>query len=139
MSHQDDMNKPNVPSFVKDPLSELARYRPDVTAHVSAISGNFIVMSHEVGSGQKNSASIFESVLLNHILTCRGEALKMVWSDCAPMGRSVFFCVACMQYLVNSGLCYLALCGYMANCHGKYLADTPFGQWSRRSRNENIT
>lgn len=133
------MTKPNIPSFVQDSLSELALYSPDVTAHLSAITRDAVVMSHELGTGQKNSGSIFENILIDHLLKCRGETLKIIWSDCAPVGRSFFLCVAAMQYLVDSGLCDLALSGYMANCHGKYFSDILFGQWNRRARNEKIT
>lgn len=137
-THQDDMTKPDVPTFHQDSLSSLARYRPDVTAHVSVLSGDATVTTHEYGSGAKNSGSVFEGILLNHIFTCKGEDVMIVWSDCASVGRSFFSLVACTQFLVDSGFCNIALFGFMANCHGKYLADSLFGQWRTRARRVNI-
>lgn len=95
-------------------------------------------MSHEPLGGQKTSGSIFEGIFMDHLLQCEWELRKIIWNHCAPVGRSFFLCVAATQFLVDSGLCDLALCGYMANCHEKYLADSLFGQWSRRARYQNI-
>ena len=138
-THQDEMTKANIPYFMQESLSTLTRYRYDVSTHVSAIDGSAVVFSHEQGTAQKNSGTVFEGILLYNLLTCRGEGIKVVWSDCASVGRSFFSCVACTQYMVHSGLCGLALFGFMANCHGKYLADSLFGQWKTCAKNSDMT
>ena len=127
LTHADDMSAINIPHFVLNSVSELTRFAYSVNAHVSPITGNATVFSVEQGEGPHDSSSVFEKVLLDHFLTCRGERIKVVWSDCASVGRSYASCVAVPQFLVDSGFCDLCLIGFMANCHGTWHCDSLFG------------
>lgn len=60
----------------------------------------------------------------------------IVWSDGAPVDRTFFSLVARDQYLVDSKLCDLVIFVFMANLHGKFIADSLFGQCRARARRE---
>lgn len=138
MVHQDAMNKVDLPSSVECATSDITRWRFDVNAQVSAVTGSASVFSHEQGTGPKNASEIFEIVLLDHLLTCKGEGVKIVISDNASVGKNWLTTVAMPQYFVDQGLCDVMLVLFLENNHGKYLADMIFGQFSTRRRRSNI-
>lgn len=135
LTHADDMSAINLSHLVLHSVSELTRLAYSVNAHVSPITSLATVFSTEQGEGPHDSSSIFEKALLDHLLTCRGERIKIVWSDCACVGRSYASCVAFPQFLVDSGFCDVCLMGYMANCHGKWHCDSLFGMLRRKAMN----
>lgn len=82
------MSKVDLPSIVMEASFDITRWRFDLNAHVSAVTDHALVLSHEQGCGVKSSSVIMEMILLEHIVNCRGERIKMVVSDCASVGRS---------------------------------------------------
>lgn len=73
---------------------------------------------------------------MNHVLSCRGEAIKVILSDNASVGKNWLTTVALPQYLVDQGLAEVVLVIFLENNHGKYLADMLFGQFQSRRRRE---
>lgn len=71
ITHQDDMSRLDLPHFVMSASSDITRWRFDVNAHVSSVTNDAIVLSHEQVTGAKNASAIIEEILLNHLLRCR--------------------------------------------------------------------
>ena len=138
VTHQDDMTKVDLPHIVVDASADITRWRFDVNAHVNAVTGDCVVFSHEQGAGSKNASSIIETVLLDHIVTCAGENIKVVVSDNASVGKNWLSTVVFPQYLVDQGLADIVLIVFLENNHGKWLADMLFGQFQIRKRNSTI-
>lgn len=132
------MTKVDLPSFVVEASADITRWRYDVEAHVNAITHAKDVYSHEQGSGAKNGSSIIENILLDHLLTCSGESVKIVVSDCASVGRNWLTTVCLPQYLVHQGLADVVLIIFLENNHGKWLADMLFGQLQKRRKRSTI-
>ena len=137
-THQDDMTKVDLPHIIVSASADITRWRFDVNAHVNAITGDCHVFSHDQGTGSKNASTIFEEVLLDHILSCSGESIKIVVSDNAAVGKNWITTVALPQYFVDQGLADIVLVVYLENNHGKWLADMLFGQLQIRKRNTTI-
>lgn len=85
ITHQDDMTKVDLPHFVISVSGDITRWRFDVNAHVSPITREAVIFSHEQGTGSKNSSSIIEMILLDHLVRSKGEAIKIVVSDNASV------------------------------------------------------
>lgn len=88
VTHQDDMTKVDLPHFVVNVSADITLCCFDVNAHVSAVSKEAVVFSHEQGSGSKNASAILDMILLDHLVRCKGEAIKVVVSDNASVGRN---------------------------------------------------
>lgn len=138
ITHQDDMTKVDLPSFIINASSDITRWRYDVNAHVSAVTGECIVFSHEQGGGAKTGSSIMEVILLDHILRCRGEGIKVIVSDNASVGKNWLTTVAMPQYFVDQGLAEIVIVLFLENNHGKWLADMLFGQLQIRRQRSTI-
>lgn len=72
VTHQDDMTKVDLPSFSVSASSDITRFRFDVSGHVNAITEECHVYSHELGCVAKSGGLIMETILLDHVLRCRG-------------------------------------------------------------------
>lgn len=81
ITHQDDMTKIDLPYFVKSASADISRWRSHANAHVSAINGDAVVFSHKRGTGPKNVGCIVEEIILDHLIRCRGESIKIIVSD----------------------------------------------------------
>lgn len=138
LTHQDDMTKVDLPSFIITASSDITRWRYDVNAHVSAVTGECVVFSHEQGTGAKTGSSIIELILLDHILRCQGEGIKFIVSDNAAVGKNWLTTIALPQYMVDQGLADVVVIVYLENNHGKWLADMMFGQLQIRRRRSTI-
>lgn len=136
MTHQDDMSKIDLPHFVVTASSDITRWRFDVNAHVSAVTNDAVVLSHEQGTGPKNASAIIEEILMNHVLSCRGESIMIIVSDNAAVGKNWQTTVALPQYIVDQGLAEIVLVVFLENNHGKWLADMLFGQFQSRRKRE---
>lgn len=134
LTHRDDMTKFDLPCFIQTASSDITRWRYDVNAHVDVISGRTIVFSHEKGGSQKNASWLIELILLDHIIRCRGEGIKIVVSDNASVGKTWLTTIVLPQYLVGQGLAEIALIVFLENNHGNWLADLLFGQLQTRRR-----
>ena len=106
--------------------------RYDSNAHVNAVTEESNVFSHEQVSGPKNASSIMELIILDHLLSCKGEGVKVVVSDNASVGKNWLTATALPQCFVDQGLCNIFLMIYLENNHGKRLADMLFGQLQTR-------
>lgn len=53
ITHQDDMTKVDLPYFVESASADITRWRFDVNAHVSAVTNDAVVFSHDQGAGSK--------------------------------------------------------------------------------------
>lgn len=138
ITHQDDMTKVDLPSFVQTASSDITRWRYDVNAHVNAVTEDCTVFSHEQGTGPKNASSIMELITLDHLLRCRGEVIKIIVSDNASVGKNWVTSVALPQYFVDQGLCDIAMVVFLENNHGKWLADMLFGQLQTRRKRSTV-
>lgn len=136
ITHQDDMSKLDLPHFVVSASSDITRWRFDVNAHCSSVTNDAIVLSHEQGTGSKNASAIVEEIILSHLLSCRGESIKVIVSDNASVGKNWMTTVALPQYLVDQGLATICMVIYLENNHGKWLCDMLFGQFQSRRRRE---
>ena len=133
ITHQDDMSKVDLPSTIVDASCDITRFRFNVNAHVNLTTKDSVVFSHEQGSGPRNGSSVMETILLQHLLQCKGEEIKIVVSDCASVGRNWCMSVAFPQYIVDQGLASIVLVVFLENNHGKFHADLLFGHFQRRS------
>lgn len=134
ITHQDDMTKVDLPYFIESASADITRWRFDANAHVSAVNDDAVVFSHEQGTGSKNSSCVAEEIILDHIIRCRGEAIMIVTSDNAAVGRNWLCSVALPQYIVDQGLADVVLIVFLENNHGKWLADMLFGQLQTKRR-----
>ena len=132
--HQDDMTKVDLPQFVVSASSDITRWRFGVNAHVSSVTNDATIFSCEQGAGPKNSSSILEKILLNHLLQCTGESILVVVSDNAAVGKNWLTTVAFPQYVVDQGLAEIVVMAFLENNHGKWLADMLFGQFQTRRK-----
>ncbi len=139
MYHQDNSTKINVPRVVVQSQSDITAFRQDLNCHASAVCIGATVITHEPGSGAKNSGYITEGCIVNHLLNCRGEDILCIYSDCAPAGRNYVTTVATAAYIVDNELASIVLIGVLENCHGKFLCDLLFGQFQRKARNEDFS
>lgn len=87
------MSKVDLPYFLIDVSMNLTRFRFDVSAHVNAIDQEAIAMSYEQGSPPKGRSELIESILIDHILRCRGEGIKIVVADNASVGKLWATCI----------------------------------------------
>lgn len=138
LTHQDDMTKIDLPSFIISASSDITRWRYDVNAHLSAITNETIVFSHEQGVGAKTGSSEMELVLLDHILRCRGESIKIIVSDNASVGKNWLTTISLPQYIVDQGLADVAIVVFLENNHGKFLVDMLFGQVQTRRKRSTV-
>lgn len=74
-------------SCVVSASSDITRFRFDAIGHVNAVTGNSVVFSHNQGASAKNASSIMEQVLIHHLLTSKGEAIKVIIFDNASVGK----------------------------------------------------
>ena len=88
MMHQDDMSKVDLPHFFVSASSNITRWRFDVNGHVSAVTVDAIVLSHEQRTGPKNVSAIIEEILLTNLLCWRGESIIVIISDNAAVGEN---------------------------------------------------
>lgn len=86
ITHQDDMTKVDLPHFMVNVSADITRWRFDVNAHVNAVTKEAIIFSHEQGTGSKNASAIMEMILIDHLVRCKGEAIKVIVSDKASVG-----------------------------------------------------
>ena len=128
------MSKLDLPHFVVTASSDITRWRFDVNAHVSSVLNDAVVLSHEQGTGSKNASAIVEEILINHVLTCRGQSIRIIISDIAAVGKNWITTIALPQHIVDQGLAEDVLVIFLENNHGKYLADMLFGQFQSRRR-----
>lgn len=77
-------------------------------------------------------------ILLDHIIRCRGEGIKVLVSDNAAVGKNWLTTVALPQYIVDQGLADVVVIVYLENNHGKWLADMLFGQLQTRRKRTTI-
>lgn len=138
ITHQDDMTKVDLPHFVVNVTADITRWRFDVDAHVSSVTKEAIIFSHEQGTGSKNASAIIEMIILDHLVRCQGESIKVVVSDNASVGKNWLTTVALPQYLVDQGLADIVIVVYLENNHGKWLADMLFGQWQTRRKRSTL-
>lgn len=138
ITHQDDMSKIDLPHFVVSASSDITRWRFGVNAHVSAVTNNGSILSYEQGNGQKNASAIIEEIIVNHLLQCRGENIKVIVSDHAAVGKNWLTTIALPQYMVDQGLAEIVLIVFLENNHGKWLCDMLFGQFQSRRRRQII-
>lgn len=134
ITHQDDMTKVDLPHFVTHVSGELARWRFDINAHVSSVNDDCVIFSREQGTGSKNSSAIAEMIILDHLVRCRGEAIKVVVSDKASVGKNWLTTITLPQYFVDQGLADIVVIVFLENNHGKWLADMLFGQVQTRRK-----
>lgn len=73
ITHQNDMTKVDLPHFMVNASADITRWRFDVNAHVSSVTKEAVVFSHEQGTGSKNASAIVEMILLDHLVRCRGN------------------------------------------------------------------
>lgn len=135
VTHQDDMKKVDLSHVVVEASADITRFRFDVNAQVNAVTGDCVVFSHEQGTGGKNASALLELILLDHILTCKGEKIKVVVSDNGSVGKNWLSTVVFSQYLVDQGLVDIVVMVFLENNHGKWLADMLFGHFQIRKRN----
>ena len=138
LTHQDDMTKVDLPHTVVESSSDITRWRFDINAHVNAITGDAVIFSHEQGAGPKRASTLIETIILDHLMTCAGEGVKIIVSDNASVGKNWLSAVALPQYFVDQGLADIVLVVFLENNHGKWLADMIFGQFQIRKRNSLI-
>lgn len=140
ITHQDDVSKVDLPYFVESASADITRWQFDVSAHASAVTNGAAVFSHEQGPGPKNVSAIIEEILLEHIISCRGEGIKIIVSDNASVRKNWLCTVPLPQYIVDQGFSDIAVVIFLENNHGKWLADKLFGQLqSRRKRSTLIS
>lgn len=78
VTHQDGMAKLYLPFFCATASFKTTRVRFDVTGNGNTVTNEYIVLSHELGAPSKNIADIFESILIDRLLLCRGESIKLI-------------------------------------------------------------
>lgn len=61
ITHQDDMTKVDLPSFIIEASSDITRWRYVVNAHVDSVTGECVGFSHEQGGVQKPVPPILSS------------------------------------------------------------------------------
>ena len=88
ITHQDDMSKLYLAHFVLLASFDITRWRFDAKAHVSSINNNAVVLSHEQGTGPRIASAFIEEILLDHLLRCRGESVKVIFSKNASVGKN---------------------------------------------------
>lgn len=110
ITHQDDMSKVDLPHFVVSASSDITRWRFDVNAHVSSITNDAVILSHEQGTGPKNSAAIIEELLIDHLLRSKGEAIKIIVSDNASVGKKLVDYSSSASIYSRSGTCQCRPC-----------------------------
>lgn len=103
VTHHDDMTKVDLPHFVVNASADITHWRFDVNAHVSAVTKESVIFSHEQGTGAKNASAIIEMILLDHIVRCKGESIKVIVSDNAAVGKNWLTTIALPQYIVDQG------------------------------------
>lgn len=64
----------------------------------------------------------------------KGEAVEIVVSDNAAVGKNWLSTIALPQYLADQGLAETVIIVFLENSHGKWLADMLFGQLQTRRR-----
>lgn len=138
LTHRDDMTKVDLPCFIVNASADITRWRFDVNAHVVAITDESISFSHEQGTGPKNGSSVLELILLDHLLRCKGEAIKVIVSDYTSVGKNWLNVVSLPQYFADQGLAAIVLVVFLEKNHGKYLADMLLGQLQSRRRRTTI-
>lgn len=138
ITHQDDMSKVDLPHSIVSASSDSTRWRYDINAHVSAVAADSIVFSHEQGAGPKNASSIIEVILLDHIMRCRAEGIKVIVSDNAAVVKNWLTTVALPQYIVDQGLAEAVIVIYLENDYGKWLIDMLFGQMQTRKKRSTL-
>lgn len=136
-TQQDDMKKVDLPCFVRTAPSDITMWRHDVNAHVNAINDESMMFSHDQVGGFKNASSIME-VLLDHVLRCKREGIKVVASDNPRVGRTWITVFALPQYILDQGLADIALIVFLENNHGNWPADILFGQLQTRRKRSTI-
>lgn len=127
ITHQDDMSKVDLPHIVVNSSADITRWRFNVNAHVSSVTKEAVVFSHEQGTGPKNASAILEMILLDHLVRCKGESIKIVVSYNAAVGRNWLSTIALPQYILDQGFADIVIIVYLENNHGKWLADILFG------------
>lgn len=73
INHQDAMTKVYLPYFCVTATSNITRFSFDVKGHVNTVTNESIVLSNELGSPPNNNGEIMESVIIGHVLRCRGR------------------------------------------------------------------
>lgn len=79
------MSKVDLPYLVVEASMNMSRYRYDITAHVDNVTDNVNVFSNEQGQPPKGRSYIIESILVDHVLRCTGEDIKIVVADNASV------------------------------------------------------
>lgn len=96
------------------------------------------MFSHEQGSGAKNASATVEEIILDHIVRCKGESVKVIISGNASVGKNWLTTIALPQYMVDQGLADVVLIVFMENNHGNWLADMLFGQFQTLRKRTNV-
>lgn len=78
---------------------------------------------HEQGTGPKNASAVIELILLDHILGCKGEGMKIAVLANTSVGEKWFNVLALSQYFVNEGLVEVVMIVFLQNNPGKLVAD----------------
>lgn len=68
ITHQDDMTEVDLPHFVVTTTGDITQWRFGVNAHVISVTDDCTIFSTEQGAGAKNTSSIIEQIILDHIL-----------------------------------------------------------------------
>lgn len=67
--------------------------------------------------------------MVDNILRCRVESVRIIVSDIAGVGKSWTTTVAVFQHIFDQGLAAVCIVICLGNNHGKVLADMLFGQF----------
>lgn len=109
VTHQDDMTKVDLPHFVVNASADITRWRFDVNAHVNAVTKDAVVFSHEQVTGSKNASAIIEMILIDHLVRCKDESIKIFVSDNASFGKNWLSRIVLPQYVVDQGLAHIVI------------------------------
>lgn len=85
--HQDGMIKLDLPYFIVTASSNIASFRYDLNVHINVVTNEDIILSHGIGAKDKNRGQRMKWILIDHLLRCRGESVKIIVSDNFSVGK----------------------------------------------------
>lgn len=138
ITHQDDSTKVNLPHATVDSSADITLWRCGVNSNVNAISGASNVFSYDQGRGPKNSSAIVETIVLEHVLNCQVEGIKILVSDNASVGKKLAMLSCITAISSRPGACRSCFIVFLENNHGNWLADILFGQFQLGKRSSII-
>ena len=132
MFHTDDATDAEVPRTPIDVSGLLEKFRLHVNGCFDLYSNTQSTVVTEPGGASKDVSAVIDELMINIISRTKDQQPEVIFiaNDCGPLQLNQFM-IQWAQFLVDHKFCKFVILGYHEQLHGKWKADSRFGNYVR--------